>query len=259
MKEQIYDLIFQGDDVRWQSIIYDLVREGKVDPWDLDISVLTREYLTVIKKLKELNFRLSGKVVLAASILLKMKTERLGVEQLLSLTNPEDFPPDDLDEGDLIDAETEKHFTKAKLNLRLPGVRKRKVTVFELVEALKKALEVDEKRQERHSELAEMMRPQKVEIKKVDIFSKIDDVWKKIKEFVDKHKKRFIQFTQLLPSKEKKDIIWTLIPLLHLAQQQKLELKQDVPFGEIFIELQDGIENVKLEKEKFEDENGNSN
>ena len=42
-KEQIYDLIFQGDDVKWQSIIYELVREGKVDPWDLDVSVLAKE------------------------------------------------------------------------------------------------------------------------------------------------------------------------------------------------------------------------
>ena len=250
-KEQIYDLIFQGDDVKWQSIIYELVREGKVDPWDLDVSVLAKEYLDALRKLKQHNFRLSGKVILAAAILLKMKTDRLGVEQLLSLTNPEDFPPELEDQGDLVDIETEKHFTKAKLNLRIPGVRKRKVTVFELVDALKKALEVDEKRQARQSELAEMMRPRPIQLRKVDVFSKIELVWKKLKEFVDKHKTKLLQFTQIAPSKEKKDIIWTLIPLLHLAQQQKIELKQDVPFGEIFIDLTNGSENLNLAKEEF--------
>ncbi len=255
-KEQIYDLIFQGDDVKWQSIIYELIREGKVDPWDIDVSILAKEYLDALRKLKQHNFRLSGKVVLAAAILLKMKTDRLGVEQLLSLTNPEDFPPEFEDEGDLVDIETEKHFTKAKLNLRIPGVRKRKVTVFELVDALKKALEVDEKRHARQSELAEMMRPRPINIIKVDVFSKIELVWKKLKEFVDKHKTRLLQFTQITPSKEKKDIIWTLIPLLHLAQQHKIELKQDVPFGEIFIDLANGSENLNLSKEEFDLDDG---
>ena len=256
-KEQIYDLIFQGDDMKWQSIIHELVREGRVDPWDIDVSVLAKEYLDAIRKLKQHNFRLSGKVILAAAILLKMKTERISLEQLLSLTNPEDFPPDA--EEDLVDVETEKHFTKAKLSLRIPGVRKRKVTVFELIDALKKALEVDDKRQQRQSELAEIMKPRRVEIKKVDVFSKIDSLWKKIKEFVKKHS-GLLQFSHLAPTKEKKDVIWTLIPLLHLAQQQKVELRQDVPFGEIFIDVQNGAEDLNLSREEFElEENRNNN
>ena len=66
-----------------------------------------------------------------------MKTDRLGVEQLLQLTNPEDYPEElELQENAELQ---EKHFTKAKLNLRIPGIRKRKVTMFELVDALKKA------------------------------------------------------------------------------------------------------------------------
>jgi len=249
MNEQIYDLIFQGDDIKWQTIIHELVREGKVDPWDVDLSVLSREYIGIIKKLKAHNFRLSGKVILAAAILLKMKTDRLGVEQLLQLTNPEDYPEElELQENAELQ---EKHFTKAKLNLRIPGIRKRKVTMFELVDALKKALEVDEKRRFRQSELAAMMKPHRVEIRKVDVFSKIDSLWKKIKEKIKRYSKNLLQFSELTPTKDKKEIIWTLIPLLHLAQQNKIELKQDVAFGEIFIEVQAGAENEDLNKAEF--------
>ncbi len=247
---QIYGMILQGDDVKWQAIIYDLVRAGRVDPWDLDVSILSREYLNVLRKMKAMNFRLSGKVVLAAAILLKMKSERLGVDQLLALQNPDEYADDDLD-NDLIDTETEKHFNKARLAARIPGVRKRKVTVFELIDALKKALEVDERRQTREAELEELHRPVTMEVKKVDIFAKIEALWAKLKGFVKRFKKHSVAFTEILPSKEKKDIIWTLIPLLHLAQHQKLELRQDTSFGEIFVDMYDGLDSG-LKREDFE-------
>ncbi len=247
---QIYGMILQGDDVKWQAIIYDLVRAGKVDPWDLDVSTLSREYLNVLRKMKAMNFRLSGKVVLAAAILLKMKSERLGLDQLLALQNPDEYADEDLD-NDLIDSETEKHFNKARLAARIPGVRKRKVTVFELIDALKKALEVDERRQTREAELEELHRPVTMEVKKVDIFAKIDALWAKLKGFVKRLKKQSVSFTEILPSKEKKDIIWTLIPLLHLAQHQKLELRQDTSFGEIYVDLYDGLDSG-LKREDFE-------
>jgi segregation and condensation protein A len=248
---QIYGMILQGDDVKWQAIIYDLVRAGKVDPWDLDVSVLSREYLNVVRKMKAMNFRLSGKVVLAAAILLKMKSERLGMDQLLALQNPDEYADDDLD-NDLIDSETEKHFNKARLAARIPGVRKRKVTVFELVDALKKALEVDERRQFREAELEELHRPVTMEVKKVDIFAKIEALWAKLKGVVKRFKRHSVTFSEILPSKEKRDIVWTLIPLLHLAQHQKLELRQESSFGEIFVDMYDGLDNPNLKREEFE-------
>ncbi|MBI2040947.1 MAG: segregation/condensation protein A [DPANN group archaeon] len=252
MSKEIYDMILQGDDVKWQAIIYDLVRAGKIDPWDLDVSVLAREYLRVLRELKQHNFRLSGKVVLAAAILLKMKTERLGVEQLLALTNPDECG-DDLHENetDLVDLEEEKHFKKASLAARIPGVRKRKVTVFELMDALKKALEVDQRREQKQIDMAELRKPREITIKKVDIFAKIELLWAKIKSFVHRFKKNSVTFSEILPSKEKKDIIWTLLPLLHLAQHQKVELRQEEAFKEIFIDLHDGLGDAAIKKEEF--------
>ena len=35
---KIYDAIFSEDDIKWQSIIYELIRSKKVDPWDIDLS-----------------------------------------------------------------------------------------------------------------------------------------------------------------------------------------------------------------------------
>ena len=82
---QIYNMIFQEDDLRWQTIIYEMIRTGKVDPWDIDVSQFAQEYLKIIGTLKELNFRISGKVVLTAAILLRMKTDRLGLQEFLGM------------------------------------------------------------------------------------------------------------------------------------------------------------------------------
>lgn len=244
----VYDLIFQDDDVTWQAVIYDLAREGKIDPWDIDISVLTAEYLKTLKKLKEMNFRLSGKVILAAAVLLKMKAERIGLEQLLMLTHPEQFETEEeLGEGGII---IDKHFTKAKLDTRIPLPRKRKVTIFELVDALRRAVDVDERRRARWQELRPPAIPH-MEIKKVDIFAKIEAMFGRLKEFVRKLKRSVIGFDELVPSKEKKDVIWTLVPLLHLANQGNVELEQAEPFGKIFVKLPKSILNTKLQQEEY--------
>lgn len=235
--EQIHELIFKEDDITWQSLIYELAREGKIDPWDVDISVLAKEYIGIIRKLKELNFRLSGKIILAAAILLKLKSDRLGMDEIMSIMNPEeetDTTPED--ELMLEQQEFEKHFKKAKLKPRIPGVRKRKVTAAELIVALKKALEVDEKRNKRLAEIAAARPPPpKKPEKKIDIFAKIEIVWNRLKDFINKTTAKSVEFKQIVPSKEKKDIIWTFIPLLHLANENKLELKQNEPFGKILV------------------------
>jgi len=249
--EFFYKLIVEEDDVTWQTLIYELAREGKIDPWDIDISVLSQEYLATVKKLKEMNFRLSGKVILAAAVLLKMKAERIGLEQLLMLTNPEKFETEEADDLDMEPGE--KHFTKAKLDTKIPLPRKRKVTIFELVEALKKAVEVDERRRERWESLRPPPTPH-IEIRKIDIFGKIETVFNKLRDIFAEFKRTVIKFEEVIPSKEKRDVVWTLIPLLHLANQGRLELRQEEAFGEILIKTSEKDLSRDLSREEYEED-----
>lgn len=249
-ESDLYNLIFKEDDITWQAVIYDLARSGKINPWDIDVSVLSQEYLKTIKKLKEMNFRLSGKVILAGAILLKLKAERLGVTQLLALMDPDKYPAgDDSDDG--FDLEKEKHFTKAGLDLTIPRARKRKVTVFELVEALKEAIDVDARRAQRMAEWKNQPMHPLPEVKRVDIFAKIEEVFSRLRRFVRKFKKKTIKFEEIVPTQNKKDIIWTLIPLLHLATQDKLDLRQETPYGQIFIDVHESSLKEKLQKSLF--------
>ena len=75
-QEQIHDLLF-SEQLSWQAIIYDLINTEQLSPWDIDISLLANRFLERVKELEEANFFVSSKVLLAASLLLRIKSEIL--------------------------------------------------------------------------------------------------------------------------------------------------------------------------------------
>jgi len=250
--DQVYDLIFKEDDVTWRTIIIDLAKSGKIDPWDVEISTLAQEYFNLNSKLKETNFRLSGKVISAAALLLRLKADRMGYKEFLQLTHPEEFQ-EQLDEGDLFDFEGEKRFSKAGLQPRIPGIRKRKVTVFELIDALKQALEVDQRRELRLRDYGrDVIRPIP-EIKRTDWVEKIQAVFETLRSYVAKFKKTTAEFTDIIPSGSKEDKIWTFTSLLHLANEGKVGLRQEEPFGKIYVDINEEELSKKLKREDIED------
>ncbi|MBW2980161.1 segregation/condensation protein A [Candidatus Woesearchaeota archaeon] len=232
--EQVFELLFNKDEITWQSILYDLVRTEQMDPWDVDVSQLTKRYLEMVKKLKETDFRISGKVLLAAAILLKMKSNRLvgDANQLEQMFNEPEA-------AELYD-ELEEEFQKITqpetpvLIPRTPQPRKRKVSIYDLVGALNKALEVKQRR------VLNSIPPMNVEVpeKKKDITEVIMDIYTRIKLFFSGNKGK-LTFSKLVTSAEKEDRVYTFIPLLHLANQdqRKIDLFQQQHFGDIEISL----------------------
>ena len=84
--DRIFNLLLsKTDEITWQTIIFDLVKSEQMDPWDIDISLLTQKYIEMLRSLKEHDFRISGKVLLAAAILLKLKSHKLVGEELSEL------------------------------------------------------------------------------------------------------------------------------------------------------------------------------
>jgi len=231
--DRIFELIYsKTDEIMWQGILYELVRSEKMDPWDVDVSILTKKYLETIKQLKEHDFRISGKVILAAAILLKIKSEKLVGEDfdeftklITSLEEQEEDEAAIFDDNGLIP----KFHEIPTLIPRTPQPRKRKVSIFDLVKALQKALEVKKRR------VLNSIPPMDMEIpkKKKEITEVIRDVYGKIKSFFMSGKTEKLTFSNLLPSSSKEDKVYTFIPLLHLSQQNKVELIQNEPFGEI--------------------------
>ena len=230
MHDQILDMLLKEDEITWQTILLDLIKTEKMDPWNIDISILTQKYIDIVKKLKEVNFSLSGKVILAASILLKIKSDKLLNENITAFDDLM-YEHEELEENFI--EEKQERLVKPKLTIKTPQARKRKVSINDLVFALERALEVEQRRKIRYIREAEVPDSIKVPDKKIDIGNKITEIYEKIKNFLKKENK--VTFSQLTPSKEKEDVIYTFIPLLHLDNQKKIHLQQEKPFEEINI------------------------
>ena len=232
--ERIFELLYAKDEVTWQSLLYELVKTEQMDPWDINISSLTKKYIDTIKKLKEFDFRVSGKVLLAAAILLKIKSSRLLHEDLsefdMLLADPEE-----LMEGMELDEvyNPQAYMEKPILIPRMPQPRKRKVSIFDLVQALEKALEVKKRRVMNSIPPLHLEAPKKT----IDITQVLKNVYGKIISFFSSDNKNKLMFSQLTPSQSKEDRIYTFIPLLHLSNERKIDLTQKEHFGEIEIML----------------------
>ena len=59
------------------AILVNLARTGKIDPWNIDIVEVTDQYLQMLGELKSQDLKLTGKTLLFAAILLRMKSDSM--------------------------------------------------------------------------------------------------------------------------------------------------------------------------------------
>ncbi len=211
----------------WKDLLLETVRENDIDPWDVDIAKLVHSFLEKIKRMRELNLWVPANAVLAASILLRMKSDswKLRQEEVQGFIPENFFTP-------LVTVDKPED-----LGL-LPITRetKRKITLEELMLAVEDVIKREKKRAARKKKepepipeyLIELSNPSSEEFKKL-----VEQVYEKIVSTLDS--RRMTMFTNILPEKTREGVIKTLFPLLYLATQQRVVLWQDQVFGEIFI------------------------
>lgn len=237
MQDKIFKILFEQDEITWQTMLFELIRQEGMNPWDVDVSLLSKKYIQMLSKMKELNFRISGKVVLAAALLLRIKSYKLVGEDMDELDRLMTAQPEEELEGFYDDIERDFSFTPQEeeydLMPKTPQPRKRKVSVYDLVSALNQALEVRERR------VLRSIPPARIELpaRKIDMTARIKNVYQRVVDFFAM--KQRLTFDELVASDAKEDRISTFIPLLHLANhdQNKIDLIQNEQFGEIEIVL----------------------
>ncbi|MEK6825886.1 MAG: segregation/condensation protein A [Nanoarchaeota archaeon] len=250
-QEQIHGLLF-SDTLSWQSIIYDLINTEQLDPWDIDLAILSQKYLARIKNLEEENFFVSSKVLLAAALLLRMKSEILLHQDLPSL------------DAILYGEKKEKKYIQERIELegeipsliaRTPLPRYKKVTLEELMNALGKAITTENRRikrlviaRQQEFETALSLPKQRVNLK-----DQIAGIYRQLKEIFSKRETR-LAFSELA-GKTTEEKVASFVPLLHLDNQQKIWLEQESHFEEIWIllkhlyEKQNASELARMKKE----------
>ncbi len=240
MEEKIFQLLVEQNEVSWKSIIFDLIKQEDMDPWDINISILAQKYIERLKQLKNVDLKVSGKVLLAAAILLRVKSKQLVGEDMNEFDRL--LSSADVDEGEFYD-ELEQELRQGEaqgmtetfeLSPRTPQPRKRKVSVYDLVSALERALEVKKRR---IFNMWNMSGDAVIPERKFDVTKAILGLYDRIKFFFFGQKQKKLKFSELVPSQKKEDKVYTFIPLLHLCNENKVDLSQDEHFGEINITL----------------------
>lgn len=227
-EEQFFNFVTEKRSYKWDSLLEKRVEKEEIDPWGLDLRVLTG---ICLRKLEEegMSLDVSGKVVLVSSILLRMKAQLLGLE----LFEEEERKPEPEKDTEVVG--------EKEIKPKLPLPKKRKATLDDLVDSLKRAIKVEKRRERRRKEVEVSDEETKKEIEKskpnddaIDLKKKVKEVFEKIKDTLKRIGEKTISFSRLVTG-EKEEKVWTFTSLVYLANNGKVHLEQEKPFGRLEI------------------------
>lgn len=220
-----------SDDVLCEpvEIFVTLAKNGDINPWDIDIVEVTDKFLAYIEDLKIMDLRISGRTLLYASILLRMKSTGI-VQEEEELDD--DLLDDDMDFYDI------EEYPVPKLPIRRTATRP--VTLQELITELKKAEKVETRRKDRRLrrriEVLDRVTTDDVLgiAHEEDIRGRVDTLYTYLEELFQTRDE--VMFTDLVDwSGSRSERLMTYISLLFLASEKKVLLSQEELFGELFV------------------------
>jgi segregation and condensation protein A len=215
----------------WRELLVELIETNKLDPWDIDIIKVVDSYIAAIKKMQVLDLHIPANIILAASILLRMKSETINILQIDEVLETEE--------------ETSQARIMPDVPMLVPRIRlqpKRKITLTELMDALGDAIKINERRELTVKQRAE---PINIVISKDDIDEKINAAYKLVKETVDKEGVTTFQLLSKSFNSIEGILLSLFVPLLILAHKGQIMLMQDEFFNEIFVKLSDDVDGRK--------------
>ncbi|MBS3067315.1 segregation/condensation protein A [Candidatus Micrarchaeota archaeon] len=204
----------------WKEILLELIDTKRLEPWKIDIVQIADNYMKKIREMEKISLVIPANIILAASILLRYKSEYLRFEEPVQVIVP-------LEEG----AEFEE-MPQLELSARIPP--KRQITLDELIQEMEKIIkyETTERVIKHRGGIEEFVN---LPLRDVDIEKKMNEILGKIKNSVDDQ--GWTLFSRVIDKNDKIEIIYTLVSILHLTQKQTIDIKQDEIFGDIFIYL----------------------
>ena len=235
-QEQIHDLLFNRE-LGWQEIIYDLINTEQLDPWDIDIIILSDKYLEKISTIEEADFFVSSKVLLAASLLLRIKSEIL-LNQYIKSIDEILFGKKEQPKYSLERIELDENIPE--LIPRSPLPRFKKVTLKELMESLNKAIITENRRIKKEIISKNTLRESSFSLpkRKFSIKDKIKEVFRNLTDKFKETDKNKITYGEFINNNKEEKIV-SFLPLLYLEEQKKVWLEQKTPFESIYIWLKE--------------------
>lgn len=228
--------IFEGP----LDLLLHLIKENKMDIFDIEIESITRQYLDYIHKMKEQNLDIASAYLVMASELTLIKARMLLPRPKVDDEETEEEDPREELVARLLEYQAYKEITKTlkeneskrqEIHTKLPEninnyIEENTVITGEgsidlLVDAFKKFLV-------RKSE--EKPLSTKVTMKEITVSSRKLE----IKSILKKEKK--VSFFKLFPVSTKEYIVATFLAILDMARNKELLIKQEELFSDIIVE-----------------------
>jgi segregation and condensation protein A len=216
-KVDLVDLIEQP---AWKTILVDLVKSNKMNPWDIDVTLLTEQYIQKINSLENSSLRVPANAILACAILVKTKS------RYLKLSSIED------DDEEVINEEKKELLMEEIPDLLASrSMREGKISLDELVESIEGIIQNTSVSKKNAKNIPRM----EFDFDTTSIEDRLEEVFDLIKARVDSQ--GIVLFNSLLDENNNDNIVDTFLPVLFLMNSGKLLAYQEEFFGEIFVKL----------------------
>ena len=218
-KEDLVDLIDQPE---WKTILIDLVKSAKMNPWDIDVSELAEKYLQKVNELEHSSLRVPANAILACAILLKTKSKYL---KLSSLDEEEEEP--------LTEEQKETFLEEIPDLMASRSFREGKISLDELVASIEDIIDSTRPKKGKMREMPRM----ELNLDDFSIEDRLDNIRALLKQKVDSQ--GLVMFNSLLESSETTAMVEMFLAILFLMNKGELLAYQTEFFGDIFIRLLD--------------------
>ena len=225
---------FQGP----MDLLLHLIKESKMDIFDIKLEIIIDEYLEYINKMTELNLEVASSYLVMASELIEIKSRMLlpksedeedeedPKERLINRLIEYQLYKEQVENFKELERERNNYYTKIPSSLLEYQENNKKVvlndvTLDDLVNAFKKFLE-----------RVELEKPINTKVTKKEL--SVDDEIKNIRTKLSKNKK--ISFFDLFEVKTKDYVVVTFLAILEMAKKHELIIYKDNNFDNIICE-----------------------
>ncbi|MBX9567602.1 MAG: segregation/condensation protein A [Candidatus Obscuribacterales bacterium] len=248
------------------EILVQMAEKGEIDPKNIDIIDATDRFLKAIAAAPRENLRRSGKIIFHASVLLRMKAEALLITKIEDLDAGGDDFLDFDDEGSplIYDSNNEAVGRQITLNdlqralvrrSRQRQSRHRRVTLEQLIEAIREAERMEKKREERRErqpkaviamdgyhdmqdmdDILDLAHDEDIE----DVIARIETLL--VKKMEEMLRMELAQLIGMLDGKG--DWVDAFLAVLFLSNAGKINLEQEIFYGPLYLVKNAVVENL---------------
>ncbi len=211
-----------------------MAKKGEIDPWNINVVDVTDRFLRRLETAKKFDLRVSGRVLLYAAILVRMKAEAITVEALGEDTEEEEYYF--LDEPLEFEAEDEDLSDVILEVLKSPRKSVRKITTLkDLIDELRRAEEVERRRRRRR-------KARKLDVTidstlKVPHEESLEEMIARVEREISDILKRkgCTTLFSLVKGWDVPMLVDYYVSILHLAFRRKVEIAQEEFYGDVEI------------------------